>query len=186
MENYQACKVCNSATKFLFKNKILFYKYEISYYQCESCQFVQTEKPYWLGESYHNAFTYIDLPLVRCIKETKKTALICQIFERENSKLLDYAGGYGVFSRLMRDIGFDFLWQDIYAQNIFSNHFEYKEGDDISLITSFESFEHYANPIEEIEKILTISKNILFSTTLMPDMIPNKNSTHQYSRHVIN
>ncbi len=37
---------------------------------------------------------------------------------------LDYAGGYGVFTRLMRDIGFDFYWHDPYTQNLFANGFE--------------------------------------------------------------
>jgi hypothetical protein len=170
------CKICSNNSYKIFEEKVLFNKYNVSFYRCSKCGFVQTETPYWLEESYKNAFTYIDLPLVRCIKETKKAALICQFFEKKHEKFLDYAGGYGIFSRLMRDIGFDFVWDDIYAQNIFSKNFEYNSvNDKISLITTYESFEHLVDPISEIEKIIKIAPNILFSTTLIGEKIPEKN-----------
>lgn len=46
-------------------------------------------------------------------------------------------------------------------------------GGGIELITSFEAFEHFDKPIEEIENMLKISKNILFSTELYGDTVPN-------------
>jgi hypothetical protein len=39
-------------------------------------------------------------------------------------------------------------------------------------VTTFESFEHFVNPIEEIENLLKISRNIIFSTELLPNPIP--------------
>jgi len=32
---------------------------------------------------------------------------------------LDYAAGYGLFVRLMRDAGYNFRWSDLYCQNLF-------------------------------------------------------------------
>ena len=57
----------------------------------------------------------------------------------------NYAGGYGIFTRMMRDIGFDFYWLDKYADNLLTNGFEYnkKIHKKIEAITSFESFEHF-------------------------------------------
>lgn len=42
------CKICNQKTKEIFQAKILN-KYEIKYFHCEHCSFLQTEDPYWLG-----------------------------------------------------------------------------------------------------------------------------------------
>lgn len=82
-------------------------------------------------------------------------------------------GGTGMFVRLMRDVGFETYWQDKYCQNIFAKAFEYKE-QQIDLITNFEVFEHMLDPLNEIETIAKISKNILFTTELIPCDIPDK------------
>ena len=65
----------------------------------------------------------------------------------------------------MRDIGFDFYRYDKFSENLLARGFEYKNGG-IELITCFEAFEHFDKPIEEIENMFKISKNILFSTEL--------------------
>jgi hypothetical protein len=45
------CKICNKANDSIFTLKILN-KYEIKYYHCSCCGFLQTEEPYWLDEAY--------------------------------------------------------------------------------------------------------------------------------------
>ena len=80
----------------------------------------------------------------------------------------------------MRDIGFDFYWSDPYTTNLFARGFEYNPSDKIELITTFESFEHFSGPLEEIEKRLKISKNILFTTEILPDLIPKPNDWWYY------
>jgi hypothetical protein len=45
----------------------------------------------------------------------------------------------------MRDIGFDYFWQDKYTENLFAQGFEntkIKNGQ-IELLTCFEAFEHF-------------------------------------------
>jgi len=85
---------------------------------------------------------------------------------------LDFAVGYGLLTRIMRDMGFDFFWSDPYTSNIFAKGFEYKSSlGQIELVTSFESFEHFINPMKEIDKMLRISKNLLFTTLLLPTPI---------------
>jgi len=98
--------------------------------------------------------------------------ILLALFFNKNGKFLDFAGGYGVFVRLMRDIGFDFVLYDKYTQNLFAKGFEYNPSHKIEAITTFESFEHFAKPMDEIESMLKISKNIIFSTELLPDPIP--------------
>jgi hypothetical protein len=54
---------------------------------------------------------------------------------------------------------------------LFASGFEYN-GHKIKALTCFECFEHFDNPIEELEKMLSISHNIFFSTTLKGNNAP--------------
>ena len=167
------CRLCKSNTEELFQATILG-KYSIKYYSCPDCNLLQTENPYWLEEAYNDSINDTDVGLLdRNIQFAEKIkVLIYYLFER-NGKFLDYAGGYGIFTRLMRDIGFDFYWHDPYTENLFAKGFEYnRKESDIKLITTFESFEHFVNPLEEIKKIVQISRNVIFSTTIIPNPIP--------------
>jgi hypothetical protein len=166
------CKICKQKNESVFSGKILN-KYNIKYYYCSNCGFLQTEEPYWLDEAYSESITVSDTGYMqRNINLSRKLTILLALFFDKNGKYLDYAGGYGVFVRLMRDIGFDFYWDDKYTTNLFAKGFEYKSKGRCEAVTTFESFEHFVNPLEEIEKLLSISKNIIFSTELLPNPIP--------------
>lgn len=174
------CKICKKENNYIFKAKILK-KYDVAYFHCENCGFLQTEEPYWLSEAYKSPINISDTGyLSRNISLSKTlTTLLILFFDYEKS-FLDYAGGYGVFVRLMRDIGFDFYWDDKYTQNLFARGFEYKSGMKIEAITTFESFEHFDKPMEEIENMLKISKNIIFTTELLLFPIPEPDKWWYY------
>ena len=53
------CKICSSNTSEVFTKEILG-KYLVKYYQCNFCEFLQTEKPFWLEESYKNPINISD------------------------------------------------------------------------------------------------------------------------------
>ncbi|MEJ2105601.1 MAG: hypothetical protein P8X47_13660, partial [Ignavibacteriaceae bacterium] len=53
------CRVCNSKSKEVFSAKVLN-KYNVKYYHCLSCGFLQTEEPYWLDEAYKSAIGIAD------------------------------------------------------------------------------------------------------------------------------
>jgi len=40
------------------------------------------------------------------------------------------------------------------------------------LVTAFEVFEHFAEPIQEFESMIKFSDNIIFSTELLPSLVP--------------
>jgi hypothetical protein len=160
------CKICEHENKAIFSAEILS-KYDVKYYFCESCGFLQTEEPYWLKEAYHDSINISDTGIMsRNLSLSQLTTVIINVFFDKKGVFLDFAGGYGIFTRLMRDIGFDFYWNDKFSANLVARKFEYSESTNIELMTSFESFEHFDNPLDEIENMLKISKNILFSTEL--------------------
>ncbi len=175
------CKICGSKTEKVFRKKILF-KYDIDYYHCTHCEFLQTEKPYWLEESYNSPINYSDTGIImRNQSLSKATALVLYFCFGKNLKYLDYAGGYGLFTRMMRDMGFDYYWHDPYTKNLVSRGFEYDSMQDIAAISTFESFEHFEDPLTEIEKMLAISPNIIFSTQLLPEPLPKPHEWWYYA-----
>ncbi|MFB2881224.1 methyltransferase domain-containing protein [Floridanema aerugineum] len=176
------CKICQSESIHFANAKILD-KYNIDYFKCQNCGFVQTEEPYWLSEAYTNAIASSDVGLVfRNLQFSKITSNIIFSIFAHSSKFLDYGGGYGLFVRLMRDEGFDFYWYDKYCDNIFAKGFiAESEEEKYELVTAFEVFEHFSDPLTEIQNLFQFSRNILFSTELLPENNPKPGEWWYYS-----
>ena len=169
------CKICNSVTDIAFTYKVLN-KYDVKYFKCNKCEVLFTEDAYWLEEAYARPINLSDTGLVnRNIYFSKVLSAFIYFNLNRNGKYLDYAGGYGLFTRLMRDIGFDFYWHDPHSQNILANGFEHniESNSKFELITAFEVFEHLVNPLKDVEKMLEITDSIIFSTELIPQDIPD-------------
>lgn len=175
------CKICQNETNEIF-NAVVLYKYNVQYYQCKNCGFGQTEKPYWLEEAYVSPMNLSDTGVVFRSERLSKivTSLICLFFNKKGT-FLDYAGGLGVFTRQMRDIGFNFLWQDPYTKNELARGFEGDLESKYDIVTTFESFEHFENPIEEIEKILKLSDTIILTTDLISIPAPEHSKWWYYA-----
>ncbi|MBD2609422.1 FkbM family methyltransferase [Scytonema hofmannii FACHB-248] len=179
------CKVCKSDL-YTFAQGILLGKYEVDYFKCSNCGFIQTEEPYWIEEAYSDAIAKTDVGLVfRNNNLSRQAAHIIYHLFNHDAKFLDYGGGYGLFVRMMRDFGFNFYWSDKFCTNLFAKGFELDEAvsDSYELVTAFEVFEHFVNPTEEIENILKFSRNVLFSTELLPENNPKPNEWWYYAPH---
>ncbi len=168
------CHVCASPTR-MFGHGIVMGDIKTAYYQCKNCGFVQTDEPYWLKRAYENAITRSDVGMVSRNQtlSTITRAIITAFFSR-GKRFLDYGGGYGLFVRMMRDAGYDFYHYDKHCPNLFAQDFEISDssGEPIELLTAFEIFEHLAEPLSEIQKMLNFSHDIFFSTELVPDPAP--------------
>jgi 2-polyprenyl-3-methyl-5-hydroxy-6-metoxy-1,4-benzoquinol methylase len=165
------CRVCGHPVQEKFRKKNLL-KYEAQYGLCPHCGFLQVDNPFWLAEAYDNAIAILDIGLPsRNLSMANRLGPKFKKFSNKNSRFLDYAGGYGLFTRMMRDKGFNFYWQDDYCENIFARSFsvlDHNNPRNFDLVTAFEVFEHMLYPLKEIEKIFTFSGNLLFSTELLP------------------
>lgn len=169
------CKICDSETRQLF-SAVILKKYNTTYYKCINCGFIQTEEPYWLSESYELPINKTDVGLFdRNIRLAKITRLLFSRIFDKGSFFLDYGGGYGILTRLMRNYGLLFFNTDVYVKNIFSPEFNYEKEEKISAVTCFECFEHFKDPRSDLSKILQISDNIFFSTLLVSRDSLNKN-----------
>ena len=168
---YQICRVCgNTESRYIFKGKLI--NHFIKYYECSICGYVQTEIPYWLDEAYDSAINDNDIGIIlRNQICSKRASNLCVLLNIRNDFILDFAGGYGIFTRSMRDIGFNVLWQDKYCNNLLAKGFGY-DGQDVKLLTAFEVFEHLENPTNTLDEMFDISSNIFFSTLLIPEPTP--------------
>ncbi|MFD2247691.1 methyltransferase domain-containing protein [Pontibacter ruber] len=171
MDYVMNCKICKAEVKKAFRAKVL-HKHDVQYFTCTNCGFYQTEKPYWLPEAYSNAITSLDIGLLYRNELFKPiVASMIRSFFDSKARFIDYGGGYGVLVRMLRDIGFDFYRHDTYCDNIFAKNFDVNDlsiNQRFEVLTAFEVFEHLENPMQEVEKMLVFSDNILFSTELVP------------------
>jgi hypothetical protein len=167
------CLICNQDSKSIFSATIRA-QYSITYFYCRNCGFLQTEYPYWLAEAYREPINPQDTGyLSRNIGVAHKISIFLLLSFGSSAHFLDYAGGYGVFVRLMRDKGFNFYWQDKYTENIFAKGFHRDAAqDELAAITSLESLEHFPNPMEELEYIFSLTSTFIFTTELLSKEVP--------------
>lgn len=165
------CKICESSSEKIF-SKVILQKYPSNYYKCTNCSFVQTDEPIWISEAYQSAITSLDIGLLgRNYNMVKSIKLLVNCFFPKAKTFLDYAGGYGAFTRMMRDEGFNYFNQDDYCENLFAKHFDIKDQNSevFDVVTGFEVLEHFVNPLQDLEKVFKYSKNLIFSTELIPN-----------------
>ena len=166
------CKICDTESRPFASAKVLG-KYDVEYFQCPRCRFVQTEDPYWLSEAYSSEIHSQDMgmPSRNVYLATVSVSIISMLFGGRG-RYLDYGGGYGMYVRLMRDRGFDFSWYDAHSENLFAQGFAGDLQKKYDLLTSFEMFEHLQDPVAEIESMFQLAPTLFFSTELLPETNP--------------
>ena len=170
------CRICGSTARVAFSHKILR-KYDCQYYFCEACGVLHTEDPHWLDEAYANPIALADTGIMeRNLFLSQAVSLVLCFLLEPRGRFLDLAGGYGIFTRLMRDIGFDFRWADKYCDNMVARGFEAPAVADggYAAVTAFEVLEHLADPLSFVAETIesTGTDTIIFSTQLFEGSPP--------------
>jgi hypothetical protein len=178
-----ACPICEGSRVRRFQATLLR-KYDIDYLYCGRCGLLQTEPPYWLEEAYSSAIADEDTGLVwRNLHIAPKLACLLYFCFERRGRYLDVAGGYGLLTRLMRDIGFDYYWSDPYCPSLLAKGFERETTEPpFTVITAFEVLEHVYNPLETIQAWLqeAQTQTLIFSTQLYPGDLPPEPSAWYY------
>lgn len=168
------CRLCGGETAPLFTRTVLG-KHQVAYHQCVSCGLTQTDAPTWLDEAYTDAIHPTDTGvLARNLGARRVVATFLHLSGVRGEPCLDYAGGYGIFTRLMRDAGFDYYWMDPYAVNALARGFEWRAGSaKPRVVTAFEVLEHLVRPLEEFRRMAELGADwIITSTELHPGSKP--------------
>lgn len=180
------CSICSNQMDACFTS-IVMRKYSAEYKVCSKCGYLTVHNPHWFEEAYTSVITTADTGLVmRNVSLAPKVAgvLYWLMGARSGGRYVDVAGGYGLFTRLMRDLGFDFYWADKYCENKMSRGFEYQQGmGACSAVTAFEILEHLSDPVTFIEEIFSITRApvLLFSTELYEGAPPRPGEWPYYA-----
>lgn len=174
------CRICSSPINHICMTATIWGK-ERNYYHCPVCEYLQTEEPDWLDKAYETPINNSDTGILqRNIHNAKITSILLYGLGKQEEVFLDYAGGYGLFTRLMRDIGFNFNNHDPYTDPIFASRHQGELNKNYGAITAFEVFEHLIDPLETLEKLLRYTDTIILSTELLPEPIPLINEWYYY------
>jgi len=166
-----ACRLCGAPTATRFTRRVLG-RIDVGYHDCAACGLVQTDEPTWLDEAYASAIVDFDTGLLaRALYTRRVTAVLLHLAGAGDRPCLDWAGGTGVFTRLMRDAGFEFRWQDPYCANVHARGFEWRPGDAAPFAaTAFEVLEHLARPRDGFAALAATGPGLIVtSTRLVPD-----------------
>lgn len=164
------CRVCGGHSSVLWQGCLLDLK--VTYMKCEHCGYVQTERPYWLDRAYARSINESDTGIMsRNLSNARIVLSTLFAVGGLHQRVVDLAGGYGILTRLLRDSGVDAFWADAYCQNLVARGFEH-HGESAALVTAFEVFEHFVDPLTELHRMLAIAPNVLLSTEIIPDLVP--------------
>jgi len=182
----KTCPICATEMEHCLTAQVLG-KYPAQYEVCNACGFLRAHQPYWLDEAYTSAIAAADTGLVM-----RNISLACKLAgvlywvagERGDGLYLDAAGGYGMLTRLMRDLGFNFYWSDKYCDNLLAPGFEYSRAQGAcTAVTAIEVLEHLTDPASFIEETLALSgaQTLLFTTELYEGPPPRPDAWWYYS-----
>lgn len=149
----EKCRLCEGPSTPTFRKQQL--DYDVAYFHCDRCGSIQTESPYWINEAYTDLSFAIDTGMAGRTIFTSKLALALACLEQfaPNDVCIDFGGGTGLFTRLLRDGGLNAFWNDKYCKNIFSLGFEKALEPPVKLVTAFEVLEHLPAPLETLAEI---------------------------------
>ena len=176
------CRACDGAVRRFAEGQVLGHV-DVSYVRCETCGLVMAVEPTWLEEAYGDAIARLDVGLLdRCQILANVTSSVLRSERLRGGRFLDWAGGYGVFTRLMRDRGFDFAHTDPYADNIFAGGLTSDLGQaQFDLITAFEVLEHLVDPVNELAAVASATDRLLVTTQVLPTPAPRPGDWDYYA-----
>lgn len=161
------CPLCQTPMEARFQHVVLQH-HTATYRQCPACGFLQAADPVWLPEAYASSYTHQDTGIVsRCLQNRLKTEVVLHTLFKGEGTFLDIGGGIGLFTRMMRDIGFDFRTQDKYAEPILARGLEASDDLPATALTAFEVLEHIEDPLAFLREQLAAHacQTVLLSTT---------------------
>lgn len=169
------CPICGGSREEVYRLLVLD-RHRVGYYHCDSCGLTQTEEPRWLADA-HEADPVSPLDtghVARSLATARLLSWVVQDLFGKDGHFVDLGGGTGLLTRLMRDRGFDFRWDDAYSTNVFARGFEAGAGP-VDALTAFEVLEHVHDPLAFLEGAFRRFKTrtILLSTLVAPQDPPD-------------
>jgi len=172
----KVCPIDSVEMEYKFSARMLS-KHDVAFFQCPCCSLLQTEEPYWLKDAYVQAYTDMDTGLAaRNFFNRFRVEPVLNLLFKCQGEYLDVGGGYGLFTRLMRDIGISCFSTDKYCENFFARTFNPRPNFKATALFAFEVFEHLPDPVTFLVDNFSKyhCKTIIFSTETLPEHMPSK------------
>jgi hypothetical protein len=92
----------------------------------------------------------------------------------DNPKVLDWGGGYGLLTRILRDRGMRCAHYDPYTEPLFAEKTDLRSDARFDLIVLSEVMLHMTDPVSTLTELLKFSDNIMFTAVIAPpDVTPD-------------
>lgn len=177
----ERCRLCSGTLTYTWTLKTLK-QYYANYFECNDCHSLLVINPFWLSEAYQkedelaltanpdqgrfgrNFTTYL------YIQALTHSGLI-----RKSHNIVDFGGGYGLLTAMLRQSGYDAWTFDEYIDKpLLSGNYHIDDlsvipDQSVDVITAFEVLEHLSDPVStwrHIRRILKEDGTLLVSTCL--------------------
>ena len=166
MADERPCRLCGAATEPAFRQTVMG-RISVQYLACGGCGSLQTEPPDWLDQAYADPRPLTDVGIVqRTLDLALRTDTLLRPFRLgPQAVCVDFGGGNGLFTRTMRDRGYDFRCRDRYVANFYAPTFTAEGVTRAAVVTAFEVLEHLPNPAEDLAEIFAYQPDLLLVTT---------------------
>lgn len=166
------CLVCRCECKSLFEFRVRG-QFDAELFECKKCRFTFVSNPSWLESSFNRELNELDLGTIdRCLIFADFTEALITSIGKASGRFLDWGGGYGILTRIMRDRGLDFENYDPFVNALFVGPAVGDNDKKYDLITMSEVALHITNPVEVLAKILRNCDYLLISAVIAPSSIP--------------
>jgi hypothetical protein len=173
MESQELCVICSESTEFLFGYQVRG-EHQALLFECLACHFTYIANPHWLEDSFSSDLNDLDIGSVdRCLVLADFVEVLIQSMKLSKLRFLDWGGGYGLLSRIMRDRGLDFVSHDIYTRPLFVESTSISNSETFELITMSEVALHLVDPVPVFTKIMESTDTLVFTAVIAPTVIPN-------------
>jgi hypothetical protein len=173
VNSQKICLICHSETEH-FSTFTIRDDISGNYRVCKSCKFIFAENPNWLEGSFTDVLNSLDIgSLDRCTIVADFVEVLLKSLGVDKPKVLDWGGGYGLLTRLLRDRGVDCAHYDPFIEPLFAKNIDISAGDQFDLVIMSEVMLHMTDPLDTLSELLKISKRVMFTAVIAPsDVTP--------------
>jgi hypothetical protein len=168
------CPICralaNSAFSVCIRNER-----NVPLFQCTRCSFYFFAEPDWLAQSFSEELNELDLGSVA--RSHFVADFVTAVFPLRKSgyTALDWGGGDGLLTRLLRERGINCVWQDPFVKPRFVGAAIYEPSSRVDVTVVSEVFLHLTNPVSVLRLLLSQSELVI-----MTAVVPPKDMTAQW------
>ena len=160
-----SCRLCGGKLARAFALRVLE-RYDVDYLRCATCNSLQTERPYWINESYSSNLAVLDTGSAqRNIANLAAVYAVSRLLHLND--VVDFGGGDGLLCRLLRDYGINCFVHDKYASATYARGFATPDFRHPGILLAFEVLEHFENPRSDLNHLFESNPSVLLGSTAL-------------------